>query len=99
MSDGCLREFVLRTTVILTPGVDGRCRAAVRGQDPLDPLDPGESAGIRGWVHFLRFRHKNNENENRKLKKSILPCFLVVFVADFSFSQCFTIETASFLTP
>ena len=61
--------------------MDGRCRAAVRGQDPLDPLDLGESAGIRpGMGSFSRVLGiKNNENENPISKLSILLCFLLVF--------------------
>ncbi len=38
----------------------GRCRAAVRGQDPEDPLDPGIGS------FFRVFGVNNNENENRK---------------------------------
>ena len=68
----------------------GRCRAAVRGQDPVDPLDPGESAGSGDGIIFARFRHKNNENETSISKLSILLCFLMFLVIDFSFSLCFT---------
>ena len=66
----------------------GRCRAAVRGPDPGDP---------RMGSFFRVLGIKNNENERRPSKKSILQCFLFVFVIDFSFSLCFTIETANFL--
>ena len=66
--------------------MDGRCRAAVRGQDPGDPLDPGMGS-------FLRVLGiQNNENENPISKLSILLCFLLVFVIDFSFSLCFTMN-------
>ena len=71
--------------------MDGRCRAAVRGQDPLDP---GESAD--GFI-FARFRHKNNEHENPISKLSILLCFLFVFVIDFLFSLCCTMILDAFL--
>ncbi len=36
----------------------GRCRAAVRGQDPADPLDPRESGGSADGFIFVRFWHK-----------------------------------------
>ena len=55
----------------------GRCRAAVRGQDPLDPVDPL----MELFVRVLGM--KNNENKNPISKLSILLCFLFVFVIVF----------------
>ena len=75
----------------------GRCRAAVRGQDPLDPRDPRDPLDPGMGSFFRVLGMKNNENEHRKSEKSILLCFLAVFAADFSFSLFFTIETADFL--
>ena len=40
---------------------------------------------------------KNNENANPISKLSILQCFLLVFVIDFSFSLCFTTNFDAFL--
>ena len=40
---------------------------------------------------------KNNENENPISKLSILLCFLLVCVIDFSFSLCFTMILDAFL--
>ena len=69
----------------------GRCRAAVRGQDPGDPRDPGTGS-------FLRLLGmKNNENENPISELSNLLCFLLVFVIDFSFSRCFATIFYAFL--
>ena len=73
--------------------MDGRCRAAVRGQDPLDPGDPLDpldplDPGMGSFLRLLGM--KNNANENPISKLSILPCFLLVCVIDFSFSRCFT---------
>ena len=49
-----------------------------------DPRDPGMES-------FLRvLGMKNNENENPISKISMLLCFLLFFVIDFSFSLCFT---------
>ena len=72
--------------------MDGRCRAAVRGQDPLDPGDPLDplDPGMGSFLRLLGM--KNNENENPISKLSVLLCFLVVCVIDFSFSLCFTMN-------
>ncbi len=76
----------------------GRCRAAVRGQDPLDPRDPLGSRGSGDGIICARFRHnKNDENETPISKLSILLCFVLVFVIDFSFSLCFTMISDAFL--
>ncbi len=72
--------------------MDGRCRAAVRGQDPLDPRESAGSPGSGDGFIFAPFRHENNENENPISKLSILLCLFVVFVIDFSFSLCFTMN-------
>ena len=48
-----LREFVLRTTVILTPGACGR--EVPSGSPWTGSAGSAGSAGIRGWVHFCAF--------------------------------------------
>ena len=50
----------------------GRCRAAVRGQDPDDPLDP-DDPGMKSLFRVLAI--KSNEHENPISKLSILQCF------------------------
>ena len=50
----------------------GRCRAAVRGPDPRDPLDPG----MESFLRVLGI--KNNENETspfRKVQHSKRVCY------------------------
>ena len=64
----------------------GRCRAAVRGQDPLDPRDPR----MESFLRVLGI--KNNENENPISKLSIWQCCLLVCVIDFSFLRCFAMN-------
>ncbi len=63
----------------------GRCRAAVRGQDPEVPLDPG----IGSFLRLLSM--KNNENKNPISETSKINQFLDVFVIDLSFLLCFTL--------
>ena len=73
----------------------GRCRAAVRGQDPLDPGDPLDPLDPRdpGMGSFLRaLGIKNNEHAHSISKLLILLCFLLVFVIEFSCSLCFTMN-------
>ena len=83
-----LREFVFNSRHPDPRRVLGRCRAAVHGQDPADPR----------MGSFLRVLGvQNNEHEHRKSEKSILLCFFLVFVIDFSFSQCFTTILDAFL--
>ncbi len=95
-----LRELV-RTHVILAPSA---CwgGAGLRSVDGIRWIRWIRGIrGIRGNPRMESFFRvlgmKNNENEHRKLEKSILLCFLAVFAADFSFSLFFTIETADFL--
>ena len=60
----CLREFVLRATVILTPGACGR--EVPSGSPWTGSAGSAGSAGSPGsadGIIFSRFRHKNNENE------------------------------------
>ncbi len=75
----------------------GRCRAAVRGQDPADPLDPRDPRDPGMGSFFRVLGITNNEHENPNSQLSILLCFLLVFVIDFSFSLCFATNLYAFL--
>ena len=81
-----LREFVLRTTVILTPGACGR---EVPSGSPW--TGSAGSGGIRGnprMGSLLRaFGIKNNENENPILKLLILNVLFCEF-CDFFLYRC-----------
>ena len=63
----------------------GRCRTAVRGQDPEDPLDP-EDPGIGSFLRVLGI--KNNENDSGDAPVQCL----------FDFLRDVSCETICFLT-
>ena len=66
--------------------MEGRSEPQSLTPDPVDPVDPVVNSKSR----VLGIQ--NNENENCHSKISILLCVFDVFVIDFSFSLCFTMN-------
>ena len=72
--------------------MEGRSEPQSLTPDPLDPLDPVDPVDPLVNSEWRVLGMKNNENDKCHSKISILQCFLLVCVIEFSFSLCFTMN-------